>query len=121
MPRAERPADPLARALPAATAPPPGGRGWPVRRDGTDTAPPGVAQTVREVAKRYRVSPDRVRAWIKAGRLGAINTADARCARPRFVVLPDHLAAFERAHSAGPPPRPARRRKRTAVVDYYPD
>ena len=77
--------------------------------------------TVAEVARLYRVSEDKIRNWIKKGRLGAINTADPRCVRPRFVVLPHHLAEFERANSVAPPPKPPRRRKRTAEIDYFPD
>jgi excisionase family DNA binding protein len=77
--------------------------------------------TVREVARRYRVNADKVRRWIKAGALGAINTAAAGCGKPRFVVLPHHLEEFERQRSAGPPPRPVKRKKWTSFVDYYPD
>jgi hypothetical protein len=77
--------------------------------------------TVRDLASRLRVSPDKIRGWIKRGELSAINTADAQCGKPRYVVLPEHLAAFERRRVAGPQPKPARRRKRSAVVDFYPD
>jgi excisionase family DNA binding protein len=76
--------------------------------------------TPREVARLLRVSPDRVRAWIASGELGAIDTARHRCGRPRYVVLPHHLAALEAARRAGPPPRPPRRRSRPCLVDYYP-
>lgn len=86
----------------------------------SETLAPGL--TVADVAKRFRVSPDKVRTWIRRGDLPAINTADRRCARPRFVVTPESLAAFERRRQAATPnaPKP-KRRKRTALVDYYPD
>jgi hypothetical protein len=77
--------------------------------------------TVADVARRFRVSPDKVRAWIRRGELLAINTAAALCGRPRFVIPSDALDAFERSRQAGPPPKPARRRKQTKLVDYYPD
>jgi excisionase family DNA binding protein len=77
--------------------------------------------TVAEVARRYRVSRDKVRNWIKTGGLGAVNTAEALCGRPRFVVLPEHLAAFEQRRAAAAPPRPPKQRRRIAKVDYYPD
>jgi hypothetical protein len=77
--------------------------------------------TPNELARVLRVSPDRVRAWIAKGELGAINTAPAQCGKPRFVVLPHHLAEFERRRSAVPRLRSPRRRKRTALIDYYPD
>jgi hypothetical protein len=83
--------------------------------------PPAAGLTVRDVARRYRVGEDKVRAWITRGELAAINTAAALCGRPRYVILPDALAAFERRRSAAPPPKPTRRRKRSVAVDYYPD
>jgi transposase len=88
----------------------------------TDTAsPPAHGLTVRDVAARYRVSPDKVRLWILKGELTAVNTAAALCGKPRWVVLPDHLAEFERRRAGGPPPKSERRKKRTCTVDYYPD
>src|SRR5690242_14609995 len=73
----------------------------------------GGGLTPNELAKILRVSPDRVRAWIKSGHLGAINTAATRSGKPRFVVLPHHLEEFERGRRVSPPPGPTpRRRKR---------
>lgn len=78
--------------------------------------------TVADVAQRYRVSPDKVRAWIKRGELVAINTADRRCGRPRFVVPADALDAFERRRAAATPEAPKpQRRKREIEEDFYPD
>jgi hypothetical protein len=77
--------------------------------------------TVREVARRYRVSPDKVRSWIRKGELAAVNTASALCAKSRFVILPDALAAFEKRRLSTPPPRPAQRRRKPPLIDYYPD
>ena len=85
-----------------------------------DSLSPLVGLTVREVARRYRVSPAKVRSWIRSGRLGAINTSSARCGKPRFVVLPRHLDEFENQRSAGPTPKPVPRRKQKDLVDYYP-
>jgi excisionase family DNA binding protein len=78
---------------------------------------PGL--TPSEVAKVLRVSPNKVRTWIDRGELEAVNTADARCGKRRFVVLPEQLAAFTRGRQAATPPKP-RRRKRP-VKDYLPD
>jgi hypothetical protein len=80
---------------------------------------PGL--TVADVALRYRVSPDRVRAWIARGELIALNTRDVRCGRPRWVTTPESLAVFERGRQATPPAPAPKRKKRIAVVDYYPD
>ncbi len=85
-----------------------------------DTPPTARGLTVRDVARRYRVSPDKVRAWIARGELRAVNTATALCGRPRWVVSPDALAEFERRRAGGPPPKPARRPRRPVQIDYYP-
>jgi excisionase family DNA binding protein len=77
--------------------------------------------TPNELAKVLRVSPDRIRAWIKTGELGAVNVADHQCGRPRFIILPHHLTAFEKRRSGAPPPKPPRRQRRTEQVDYFPD
>jgi hypothetical protein len=83
---------------------------------------PGRGLTVADVAARYRVSQDKIRNWIRNGSLKAINTATALCGKPRFVVLPDALAEFEKRRAAAQPPKaPRRRRKRIDFVDYYPD
>jgi excisionase family DNA binding protein len=77
--------------------------------------------TVAEVARRYRVSPDKVRTWIKSGRLVAVNTAARLCGKPRFVMTPEALRAFELGAAACPPPKAPKRQKRIKTVDYYPD
>jgi hypothetical protein len=80
---------------------------------------PGL--TVADFARRYRVGEDKVRSWIVRGELAAINTAAVLCGRPRWVITPDALAAFERRRGAGTPAKPSRRRRRQTPVDYYPD
>ena len=80
-----------------------------------------VGYTVRDVARRYRVGEDKVRAWIKAGELAAINTAAALCAKPRFVVTPEALKQFELRRAAGPTPKTPKRRRKNREIDYYPD
>jgi Helix-turn-helix domain len=77
--------------------------------------------TVADVAARYRVSPDKVRGWIKRGELRAINTAAVQCGKPRFVIPPEALPEFERRRSAALPPKPARRRRPPEMHDFYPD
>ena len=77
--------------------------------------------TIADVAARYRVGPDKVRAWVRRGDLAAINTASALCGRPQLRITPEALAAFERRRTVGPQPAAQRRRRRTAGVDFYPD
>jgi transposase len=82
---------------------------------------PAAGLTVRDVARRYRVGEDKVRAWIRRGELRAINTAMVLCGRPRWVVTHDAIAEFERRRAGGPPPKQPRRKKRTELIDYFPD
>jgi hypothetical protein len=79
--------------------------------------------TPKELAPLLRMGEDRIRGMIKRGELGAINTASALCGKPRFIVLPHHLAEFERRRSAAPPPKPPRRRRRKAddEIVYFED
>jgi len=77
--------------------------------------------TPREVGSLLRISPDRIRSMIQRGELGAIDTSTARCRKPRYVVLPHHLAEWERTRSAARPAPAPRRRRQAETVDYYPD
>src|SRR5262245_30485620 len=85
----------------------------------TDTRLAGY--TVADLARRYRVSCDRVRGWIERGELRALSRRDARCGRPAYVVTPEAMAEFERGRAVATLPKPARRKKRTQEMDFYPD
>jgi hypothetical protein len=80
---------------------------------------PGDGMTPRDLARRYRVSPKRVRDWIEAGDLVALAVGTTARGGPRLVVTPESLEAFERRHQVGLAPKPARRRRRPAVEDFY--
>ena len=83
-----------------------------------DTLPPR-GFTPNEAAKLFRISPERVRAMIARGELGALNLGSGE--KPRYVILPVHLEAFTRRHAAATPVKPVRRKRRTVEVDFYPD
>jgi hypothetical protein len=76
--------------------------------------------TVADLCCRWRIGSDKIRALIRSGKLKAINTSMSDCGKPRFVVLPEEVARFETARSAAPA-KPARRNRKSAVHDYYPD
>jgi hypothetical protein len=86
-----------------------------------DTAARGL--TVLDVAARYRVSPDKVRSWIRRGELKALNVAASLCGKPQLRVTQENLLEFERLRSAAvpTPEAPRRRRRRVTRVDYFPD
>jgi excisionase family DNA binding protein len=81
---------------------------------------PTRGYTVADVAARLRVSPDKVRAWVRRGELAAVNTADVLCGRPQLRITPEALAAFERGRTVALPSKTPRRRRLAATKDYYP-
>ncbi|MFL5242423.1 MAG: helix-turn-helix domain-containing protein [Gemmataceae bacterium] len=92
------------------------------RRVNPSPPEPTACLTVRDVARRYRVSEDKIRRWIASGELKAVNTAAALCGRPRWVIPVEALADFERRRCGGPVPKPqCRRRRRPNEIDYYPE
>jgi hypothetical protein len=78
------------------------------------------AFSVREVAHRYKVNEDKVRAWIKRGELAAVNTSSIMCGKPQLRVLPEALAEFERRRAVAKP-APKRPRRCRDEIDFFPD
>jgi excisionase family DNA binding protein len=93
----------------------------PADRRTPESSVTAAGLTVEDVARRYRVSPDKVRAWIDKGELRAVNTATVLCGKPRWVILPEALEEFERRRRGGAAPKPQRRRRREQATDFYPD
>jgi hypothetical protein len=84
----------------------------PVRRGG---------YSVRDLSLRWRVGPDKVRAFIRSGELVAVNVAAHLSSKPQWRVTPESVQAFECRRTSAPPPKLARRKRRSAYVDYFPD
>jgi excisionase family DNA binding protein len=82
-------------------------------------APHGM--TTSEAARYLRIGPDRLRAMILAGELGAINVARHRCGKPRYVILPEHIREFVQRRSAVPIKPTPKPKRRPEIIDYYPD
>jgi excisionase family DNA binding protein len=88
----------------------------------TTSTVPAHGLTPQRVADYLRVSRGRVLSWIRSGELGALNLAATRIGRPRYRILPEHLAAFAAAHRVGAAPKvPPRRRRSRDEIDYFPD
>jgi excisionase family DNA binding protein len=99
----------------------------PIKPDGTK-APRGKwkpcqtrRMTTAEVAALLGVSVLKVRAWIEAGELRAVNGATRVGGRPRWLVDPAALAEFEaaRASHKPAPTTTTRRRKPAGVTSYF--
>jgi len=76
--------------------------------------------TAPEVARRLRVSPDKIVAWIKAGELQGFNVALRRNGRPRYRISLDALLDFERRR-AGADSQPSARRRQSSIstIEYF--
>jgi excisionase family DNA binding protein len=76
--------------------------------------------TPPEIAELLRVKPERVRAWIRSGRLRAIDVSQPGSTRPRFRIDPADLEKFEASLVVSPPrPKPVRRRKPEDVIEFF--
>lgn len=69
--------------------------------------------TPPEIARMWGIAVDKVWAWIRSGELRAINAAEQRHGRPRYLVDRDDLAKFEECRRVLPPTPPAAKRRRT--------
>ena len=67
--------------------------------------------TPPEIAKLLRCRESKVAAWIKAGRLHAVNLSDGH--RPRYRVARQALDEFLQLQAVVPVARTERRQKRT--------
>jgi hypothetical protein len=85
-----------------------------------DTPPP-AGYTVVDLCRRWRVGEDKVRGFLRRGELVGVNLAASLAGKPQWRITAESVKAFEERRTSVPPPRPARRRKRTTAVGYYPD
>jgi len=77
--------------------------------------------TPPEVADTLGVNADKVRTWILAGELRAVDLSIKQGGRPRWKISEDDLESFLSRRIATPPPKPTRRRKRQPenVIEFY--
>jgi excisionase family DNA binding protein len=84
-------------------------------------ADPARGLTVPELARLLRVGEHTIRSWIRSGELGCVDTSDKKTGKRRFVILPHHLAAWERRNAAAEPPPTPKGRKRKPGKDWFAD
>jgi excisionase family DNA binding protein len=76
--------------------------------------------SVKELTERYGVNEYTVLTWIKSGELKAINVGRRPgMKKPRWRITADALATFELIRTHNPPPPRTRRRKQSAVIEFY--
>jgi hypothetical protein len=74
------------------------------------------------IAARYKVSVDKVHAWIRSGQLRASNLATKATGRPRYSVDERDLEAFITSRSVAPPMSikgGSRRRQKSNTVEFF--
>jgi hypothetical protein len=78
------------------------------------TAMPQRNLTPPEIAEQFRVSTNKVIAWIRSGELRALYLASRGCKRPRYSVTPEDLEAFKRSRQVVADAAPTPRRPRSS-------
>jgi hypothetical protein len=91
----------------------------PLHSHDTEAAPV-CGFSVADLCRRWKVGPDKIRAFLHRGELVGVNLAANLSARPQWRITRESVELFERRRTSAPPPKPPRRRKPT-LVDYYPD
>jgi hypothetical protein len=84
----------------------------------SDTA----TRTPPDLAKRWRVKPEKVIGFIRRGELRAFDVSTIPgVGRPRFRISIDAVIEFENRRGVQPAPAPRRRRnkQRNGVVQYF--
>ncbi len=76
--------------------------------------------TPPQYARSRGIGEDKVLAWIHSGELRAINLATKRTGRPRYVLRPEDIEAFELGRSVTPTGGKTRRRRSDPdVIEYF--
>jgi hypothetical protein len=76
--------------------------------------------TPHDIAESYGCGVEKVLRWIHAGELRAINVATRRDGgKPRWLIDPADLAAFEASRAVTPPVSAPRRRRAASDVTAY--
>jgi hypothetical protein len=83
--------------------------------------PAAAGYTVADLCRRWRIGADKVRGFLRRGELVGVNVAATLSGRPQWRITAASVERFERVRSSAPPPEAPRRRRRLAMVDYYPD
>lgn len=86
------------------------------------TPPVRRCYTPPTLAQHWGVAPEKIIAWIRRGELRAANITSDPHGRPRYIIRPEWVDEFLASRQPVPPtPRPKRRRKSAAEVDFFPD
>lgn len=85
----------------------------------TNTRHPDRAMTPPELARLWAVDPDKIRRWIDAGELEAVDLSASQGQRPRWHILPAAAEAFLARRANRRPAKSTRRRRAAAPAKTY--
>ena len=76
--------------------------------------------TPPELAKRWRVSSDKVRNFIATGELVAFNVANKQSGRPRYRISIEEVRKFEARRATPPKPQVKRKMKKPqGIIEFF--
>ena len=78
-----------------------------------------TALRVKYVAEKLERGPHKVLAWIKSGKLRALNVAEGSGKKAQWRIMPEDLAAFEATRALPPQEKPPRRRSKSGYQFTY--
>lgn len=76
--------------------------------------------TVADLCRRWKVGPDKIRAFLRRGELVGVNVATNLSGRPQWRITRESVEQFEKRRTTAPPPKPKRRKRQPRIFDYYP-
>lgn len=78
--------------------------------------------TVPRLAKAWGVAPKKIRDYIDAGELEAVNLASVHSRRERLAISEDAIESFLARRAVGPKVKPVRKKRSTVSArDYFVD
>jgi hypothetical protein len=84
-----------------------------------DTLSP-AGYTIADLCRRWRAGGDKIRGFLRRGELVAVNIAANLSRRPQWRITAESVERFEQRRSSAPALKPARRKKKAPIIDYYP-
>jgi hypothetical protein len=76
---------------------------------------------VADLCRRWQIGADKIRGFLRRGELVGVNVASSLCGKPQWRITAESVEQFEKKRTSALPPKPQRRRRPPALIDYYPD
>jgi hypothetical protein len=87
---------------------------------GAERSPSEAGFRVADLCRRWKVGPDKIRGFLRRGELIGVNLASNLSGKPQWRITPESVEEFEERRSSKPLPKPIRRRRAQAAIDFFP-